>query len=822
MFRYFRRNQKLYIVVGGVILMFVFLVGDPLMQMMGSGNQQGGPAPGAVAVRWDGGKLTNAELAKAIDKRRVLDAFIASVWTQGRYLAELENVQDIPTPVQPIGLLRDHPSAERGWPSAQIQTSTVINHILAQKARKLGMEISDEALESYLADLGSNLLGGDEMQAVLDSIGGRQLSAEFVLEALREAMLAHSMLRMYGVGTMTLAEMPINRWEGWRAVNDHLMLEVAALPAEQFVAEVPAPTDEQLRELYEQYKEQEPAPQFVEGVELPSPIPGFAIPRRVKLQYLRANFDTFVDRFKQEVTDEEVAKYYEENKEQFRAAFSLDSIEFPDFGRDPETETPQPESDSPEPESSETPAETPAGTPAEEPSSEEPAEQPAEETPSETPASEPEAPADEPADTPATESDEPEASALTRSTFKLVAFQDQEEPAEPETTAPEAAEPEAPAAPAENEPSATEQPEADTEENEQGAGEGTEGEAEEPATAAPAAETSKEEYQPLEEVADEIRRLLAQQRFQNHIDDVMATIFERLRGASRSYTEKLLAVEGTDQPLPEPPAALRDLSSLAKEFNLEYERTEDIDFFELAEMEVGRSQELQQYNAPVWQVLYQLRIDPYDPMLSESAGGGRFGDRYLLMKTSDSPRRVPSFDEVKDQVREAWIKIESSKLALKRAEEYATKAQEAGQTLKDFFLDNEGIEVANTNSFTRVTPGDAAMPGSMPTYKLSQPQGVENVGPAFMDKAFRLGDDQVGAAPNHDGSIAYVLRVADKVETDEVLRREFLATADSWPGRSVLHQGGMQQMNQFLMAQLRQELDVEFSQTNLPGENDDE
>src|SRR5690606_35949626 len=153
----------------------------------GSGNQQGGPSPNAVAVQGEGGELTNAELGQAIDKRRVLDAFITEVSRQGRFLAQMVDQQNLPAPVRLLGLLRDSPDSDRGWSSAQVQTDTITNLILAQKARKLGMHISDEAVEEYLAVVGLNLLGADEMQAVLDTIANRQVSAEVIIESVREA-----------------------------------------------------------------------------------------------------------------------------------------------------------------------------------------------------------------------------------------------------------------------------------------------------------------------------------------------------------------------------------------------------------------------------------------------------------------------------------------------------------------------------------------------------------------------------------------------------------------------------------------------------------
>ena len=56
--------------------------------------------------------------------------------------------------------------------------------------------------------------------------------------------------------------------------------------------------------------------QTIGGVRLPSPDPGFKVPRRVKLQYLTRRLVAVLDRQATSiaVTDEEIADFYERNK----------------------------------------------------------------------------------------------------------------------------------------------------------------------------------------------------------------------------------------------------------------------------------------------------------------------------------------------------------------------------------------------------------------------------------------------------------------------------------------------------------------------------
>src|SRR5262245_20536960 len=75
-FRVFRKYQKTLLAVAGVVLMFVFVVGDSLFQYFG--GSRGAARSGddtdakATAVHWDGGKLSNRQLDELVRRRRIL------------------------------------------------------------------------------------------------------------------------------------------------------------------------------------------------------------------------------------------------------------------------------------------------------------------------------------------------------------------------------------------------------------------------------------------------------------------------------------------------------------------------------------------------------------------------------------------------------------------------------------------------------------------------------------------------------------------------------------------------------------------------------
>ncbi|HJQ79050.1 MAG TPA: hypothetical protein VJ828_03800 [Lacipirellulaceae bacterium] len=785
-FRIFRKYMKTLMVIFGVMIMFVFVVLDPLTSYLGGSRAatEGGSRRDAsdVAVTWDGGSLTNAELDQLVSQRQILNSFLRNVEYAGGMAAVQAGVE--PDALQ-LGVTR------LGGPSTRedgVERSVVRTKLFADAAREAGMQVSDDAIVAYLEELGRRRVSPDTMSAMIKEMGGgRGIPPQYVLDALREEMLAYTYLNghFYSFRTAT----PEQRYDDWLRVNDRIVIEAAPVPAESFLVDVPEPKPSELAEFFEKHREREPMPdfEFFPGggqMEFPSATPGFRIPRTIDVQFIEANYDEFLAKVESQVTEEEIVKYYEDNKDPYFIKAKTDLIDEPEAPEQPGDAPAADEANVPATGASE--SSTNEGEPTSETS--EPS-QNGEDTP---PAAESSAPASDESQNsqpPANAADPDSAPSAGDQSFNpvpagvigLASFLQQ---SGDETPADDSAE-DAAASPAASSDAA--QAAASTDNAEQSAtGDQAASAAE---TEADSAETSAEakpvEYQTLDEVRDEIRRRLAISRVPEQLDALIGQIHSEINTEWTTYFSSALSAEAEERAAPPPPAALADLSPLAEKHGLKAGKTGPIAYFELRASPVGKSIN-EESSAPLSDLFFGSKdLDLYQPVTGKDS---QTANRYVAMKTSDKPGRVPELAQVRNDVVRAWKLQKAAELAEKFATNEAKKAQEAGRPLGEFFSPGGVMgEVVRTDPFAMYTGGEIAYATrTIEPFRLSEPDGIVAAGPAFMDKVFEMKVGDVAAVMNHDRSIAYVVRLVEHAMPPEELRTAYLAEAAIWPGRQIM------------------------------------
>ncbi|MEM6799645.1 MAG: hypothetical protein AAF589_09035, partial [Planctomycetota bacterium] len=266
-----------------------------------------------------------------------------------------------------------------------------------------------------------------------------------------------------------------------------------------------------------------------------------------------------------------------------------------------------------------------------------------------------------------------------------------------------------------------------------------------------------------------------------------------------AYDDYVVAqIDAGDDQTVEPPATLTNLKPFAEENGFAFAETADLSMLELRESTVGgtRSNTKGDTRNPrgnlLWVLIYtEGQVKQYEPLATYDAEG----NGYLVVKTADEPRTVPKLEDLREEVVKAWKLEKASELALKRAEEIAVEAGPQGLSLKDFLAGEPGVVVDETDAFSWLTELSYSPATSRIPLQLSTPEPLESVGPDFMEAVFSLSPGKMGAALNHDHSVAYVFRIVQRMNTRSELQRDFLATGDFMHGFYGFNQVYQRQLN---------------------------
>jgi hypothetical protein len=289
-------------------------------------------------------------------------------------------------------------------------------------------------------------------------------------------------------------------------------------------------------------------------------------------------------------------------------------------------------------------------------------------------------------------------------------------------------------------------------------------------------------------VKDEIRRRLAEGKVTEQLSKLIGDIRDQLESdfTKWRFSDNPDAKSENLEP-PAPPKSLIDLAPIAQKNGLKDVRTGPKSLLEIRDLPIGKSSATDA-NRSLLSMLFEGKdLDLYQPLSTHDIDG----NRYVVMKMSDTPARVPNLAEVKDEVVKEWKKQQAAELAQKHADDFAKKAQEAKTPLTNFFADNKSIKVVRTDPFSELTGGDVSLVGGQiqqQPYRFSQPSEIVFPGPDFLRRVFDLKDGQVAVVPNNDHSIAYIVRIADHQSNPQELKNNYLAEAYSWYGENLMNQ----------------------------------
>ena len=275
-FSIFRKNQKVMLAVITILAMFAFVFLPIFMEQMGSSKTQN-----PVAVKTSKyGDLHESDVRNLVDEHH---------WVLG-ILTEVLQKAGLPQ-----GYAQRIMEANLGPADPQ---SVVNNWLLTKYAEQVGMVISDQAINGWLQMITQNKVSAAEFQAAFKQ---HRLSEFQFFRFMHNELAAWQLKNMFQSSLMALT--PAQRWEYFCRVKQAATIEAVPVPVANYLSRVDEPGDEELKALFEQYKDKHALPD--------SPEPGFREPQRIALQYFKADFE----KFSKAVTEEEIKAHYEKNKQ---------------------------------------------------------------------------------------------------------------------------------------------------------------------------------------------------------------------------------------------------------------------------------------------------------------------------------------------------------------------------------------------------------------------------------------------------------------------------------------------------------------------------
>ncbi len=696
-FEIFRKYQRSLLVFVAILAMLAFFVLPPFLQM-----GVGGAGSDPVVASWSGGEIRESDMMRGVAMRTVLNQFLLdAVAASGR----------------DPGRMRLLPDDEE---------DVVRTMLLAKEAEANGVVVSNAAINQFLGEWTNNMVRPEQFDAIIARRRGGPMavSQADVFEALRSVLAAGRMERLFLTGFA--GDPPGQRWEYFRRLEQGATVEVVPVAVESLVEAVSLPSEATLRNFFDQYKNDLPAAR--------SATPGFKEPHRISAEYLVAKREVIEAEVRKDVTEEQVKKFYDENKERLYRVKAAEPAETEDGAAA--------KGDAADAEKKTDAAEQKPAEPA-------------------VPAAEDAKPAaaDEKATEPA-KPVEPKAAVPSRLWVVPAAFR---QPAADAKTAAAAAE----AKPADVKPEADAKVEAAKPDDAVGKPSGDASPSD-----TPAKKDDPAAFEPLEKVADDVRNRLASEAAAKRIDAVFTAVTADFARYAEDLALWQAQVAGAGS-RPQPP----NVEAIAKKQGLESGRLERVSAGDaVAAGGLGTSFELSlDQNSPMGfrQVSWDEMVFAPTASLWRPAGTRDVaGNRYLSWKTDDQPAFSPTFDKAKSDVERAWKIVEGRPLARKLAEELAKQAGD-GKTLESAIATRtEGPKLAAATVGPFTWMARAGTFGAAPT--LAQPDGLSMPGEEFMKAVFALEPGQTAVAFNEPRTVCYAIRLVAYEPDQEKLREQFV------------------------------------------------
>ena len=218
-------------------------------------------------------------------------------------------------------------SQPRGFGEVDDQ-SMIVFKMWSEDAKTMGIRVSDDSVSDFLERLTQKKLstkafkeclretqlGEGELYEILKKELAAQLAAELMYPPAFVATAPQGFAQYVREPLRYMQQTPDQLWESFQKLNLKQSLDAVAIPVKEFVGQVGTPSEAELVAFFDKFRNN----RWTDEAR-----PGFVLMPQVRLAYLEADFEKFESGINP--TDEDIRDYYEQNKDRYRAPEAKES-----------------------------------------------------------------------------------------------------------------------------------------------------------------------------------------------------------------------------------------------------------------------------------------------------------------------------------------------------------------------------------------------------------------------------------------------------------------------------------------------------------------
>ncbi len=263
--KFFRKYNKTMLVVFTIFLMVAFLVPTTLKEVF-----QTSPGKRVVGTAF-GDKIRISDIQQIDHEIGVLDILNRAIYSSAQNPREAR-------PFNWLAFMQFTPENQR----------EIYYYLLVREARNAGIQVSDDQVDRALAERG---IPAQLVNSILKN-------AQISLQGFRQAIANY--LAVEGYFDMVASNVKVSEPElehMFKLMYNRMVADIVALPAANFIQQVPQPSDKDLAAYFNEHKKD------------------FAYPDRVQVEFLKADMNAIKDSIK--ISKERAKQYWELHRAEF-------------------------------------------------------------------------------------------------------------------------------------------------------------------------------------------------------------------------------------------------------------------------------------------------------------------------------------------------------------------------------------------------------------------------------------------------------------------------------------------------------------------------